>query len=136
MRDLAAKVLEASHTLYLVEEPMASTIYSAIQALLEHIKKNETAKDSYYDGLEHCGKRYDDMLVPGVADGFGVQLNDNVSLYDFIQEFRHRVSQRWPLHKLNRWLGYIQGCLIERGYTTVQAERDWTRALFRDLDFA
>lgn len=41
-----------------------------------------------------------------------------------------------PLMKLNRWLGYIQGVLIERGYTTVEEERDFTRPLFRPFDYA
>ena len=32
--------------------------------------------------------------------------------------------------KYSRWLGYIQGCLICRGYTTVNEERDRTRNFF------
>lgn len=35
-----------------------------------------------------------------------------------------------PIDKLSRWLGYIQGVLIERGLTTVQRERDFSRPLF------
>lgn len=35
-----------------------------------------------------------------------------------------------PIDKLSRWLGYIQGVLIERGLTTVQEERDFSRPLF------
>ena len=58
--------------------------------------------------------------------------------------------------KLNRWVGYIQGLLIERGITTVEIERkiiawlpenpliaiyrsvlcNFTRPLFRPLDFS
>jgi len=35
-----------------------------------------------------------------------------------------------PIDKLSRWLGYIQGVLIERKLTTVQIERDFSRPLF------
>lgn len=32
--------------------------------------------------------------------------------------------------KYSRWLGYVQGCLICKGITTVEAERNRTRAWF------
>jgi hypothetical protein len=32
--------------------------------------------------------------------------------------------------KYSRWLGFIQGCLIMHGWTTVQDERDRTRPWF------
>lgn len=35
--------------------------------------------------------------------------------------------------KANRWLGFVQGLLIERGHTTVRAERAFTRPLLKDL---
>lgn len=53
----------------------------------------------------------------------------------FIDEFHKGIKLRLPLPKLNRWLGYIQGVLIERQVTSVQAERDYTRPFFRPLDF-
>lgn len=34
--------------------------------------------------------------------------------------------------KYSRWLGFVQGCIIMRGYTTVQEERDRTRPWFND----
>ena len=34
--------------------------------------------------------------------------------------------------KYSRWLGFIQGCLISSGRTTVEAERDRTRPWFKD----
>ena len=40
-----------------------------------------------------------------------------------------------PLMKLNRHVGYIQGVLIERGLSTIEYEREWTRPLLRPLDF-
>ena len=61
-------------------------------------------------------------------------LND-IELYNFIAEFEDGVITDAPLLKLNRWLGYIQGVLITKGATTVTTERDFTRPLFRPLDF-
>lgn len=72
----------------------------------------------YYTSLEKCGLRYR-------------QMSDD----PFIDEFLNKVREKFPLMKLNRWLGYIQGTLIAQGKTTVEIERDWTRPLFRPLDF-
>lgn len=38
----------------------------------------------------------------------------------------------YAVSKYSRWLGYIQGCLISRGLTTVEEERDRTRPWFTD----
>ena len=35
-----------------------------------------------------------------------------------------------PMDKQCRWLGFVQGILIERGYTDTQTERDFTRHYF------
>jgi hypothetical protein len=89
----------------------------------------------YRDALLKCADRYLGMATPGG------------DLYEFLEEFHHKIdgepygrfTERGdpnPLLKLNRWLGYIQGVLIESGITTVEAERDWTRPLFRPIDFA
>lgn len=32
--------------------------------------------------------------------------------------------------KAGRWLGFVQGLMIERGLTTVHVERDFTRPYF------
>lgn len=90
----------------------------------------------YYSAIGYCAERYSTMLHT-----FGYPKNDDdkhfkdAQLHEFIYETMEGVAKRLPLMKLNRWLGYIQGCMIERGYTTVEAERDWTRPLFRPLDF-
>ncbi len=39
---------------------------------------------------------------------------------------------KYPLDKLSRWLGFIQGTLIERGYTSIDEERNVTRPLFQE----
>lgn len=78
----------------------------------------------YYTALEKCRVRYSSLAVY------------NTSLYNFINiEFKEGIEDKLPLNKLNRWLGYIQGTLIAEGFTTVEAERNWTRPLFRPLDF-
>jgi hypothetical protein len=63
----------------------------------------------------------------------GMSVNDR-DIEEFIDLFESVVDEH-PLLKLCRWLGYIQGVLIERGRTTVEKERDWTRPLFRPIDF-
>jgi|GEM_PF-4558486 len=34
--------------------------------------------------------------------------------------------------KSNRWLGFVQGIIIERGLTTINEERDFTRPFFHE----
>lgn len=98
-------------------------------------------ENKYYDALRQCGIRYANetaFRIAGLLEEkkvFGDEHSDIV-LDGFIYEFIDGVDKRLPLMKLNRWLGYIQGCLIERGYTTVEDERNFTRPLFRPLDFA
>jgi hypothetical protein len=76
----------------------------------------------YYDAIFKCVERYQEIVdrSEGCSD-----------LNKFLKEFNREL----PLEKLNRWLGYVQGVLIERGFTTVEEERNWTRPLFRPLDF-
>lgn len=39
-------------------------------------------------------------------------------------------GQGMMVAKYSRWLGYIQGCLISKGWTTVENERNRTRNWF------
>jgi hypothetical protein len=82
----------------------------------------------YHEALYKCGIRYEAMEE---AKGRG----DTQALADFIKEFMAGCLAGAPIPKLCRWLGYIQGVLISKGMTTVEAERDWTRPYFRPLDF-
>lgn len=82
----------------------------------------------YHDALHRCSNRYWEMI--GQA-----KLNDP-ALKSFILQFQRECLHSMPVPKLCRWLGYIQGVLIERGLTTVEVERDWTRPLFRPLDYS
>lgn len=77
----------------------------------------------YHDAIRKCADRY-------LAFEF-----DDEKLRKFIKELRYGCDYAMPIPKLCRWLGYIQGVLIERGLTTVDEERNWTRQLFRPLDF-
>lgn len=83
---------------------------------------------TYHEALRHCADRYLHMqeLAADRVDP---------KLFRFTLEFQSGCRDRHPVPKLCRWLGYIQGLLIERGLTTVEIERDWTRPLFRPLDY-
>lgn len=97
-------------------------------------------EELYYDALARCADRYSGMAATDdlinqrgpLANGEGTD-----SLTPFIEKFRDSCFgyDRLPIAKLRGWNGYIQGVLIERKMTTVEAERNWTRPLFRPLDF-
>lgn len=40
--------------------------------------------------------------------------------------------QAWPVDKLSRWIGFVQGVLSVRGILDVDQERDRTRPLFHN----
>lgn len=96
----------------------------------------------YYHAIHKCCERYRDMLIEFHRDNDGNPSHSTrwepeyKALWDFIFElmFASR-DQNIPLNKANRWLGYIQGTLIAYGHTDVETERNWTRPLFRPLDF-
>ena len=99
-------------------------------------------EEAYYQALLKCSKRYFYMIDGYIGDimywGWdkgNATLSQAEELRDFIILFGQSIDDKLPLLKLNRWLGYIQGSLIQWGITTVEAERDWTRPLFRPLDF-
>ena len=99
-------------------------------------------EEEYYEALTKCGKRYITMLnnVIEVNNHYGWHRSKAASesvygLLRFVQEFTQGCENKLPLMKLNRWLGYIQGSLIQWEMTTVEKERNWTRPLFRHLDF-
>jgi len=39
-------------------------------------------------------------------------------------------NSHWPDLKVGKWLGFIEGVLISKGITTVDAERDFTRPIY------
>lgn len=36
----------------------------------------------------------------------------------------------WPIDKINRWIGFVQGVLWEKGLIDIDEEREFTRPLF------
>jgi hypothetical protein len=89
--------------------------------------------DEYYNSLKICADHYRSMLDDMMPKPH--QSHDLRALGKFIDEYSKGVEDKLPLCKLNRWLGYIQGVLIIHGFCTVESERDFTRPLFRPLDF-
>jgi hypothetical protein len=94
----------------------------------------------YYSNLLVCANRYSGLLAEwrNANDYWGWSGYNPTEAHNtqlFIEEFRQGCLNKLPLNKLNRWLGYIQGCLICWRVTTVETERDFTRPLFRPLDF-
>jgi ubiquinone biosynthesis protein UbiJ len=81
---------------------------------------------AYVDAILQCKLRYRQMI-----SNCGVAIDGEQALLNFLDEFKPDV----PLVKLSRWLGYVQGKIIAEGLTTVEEEREWTRPLFRPLDF-
>lgn len=84
--------------------------------------------EQYRFALHKCGERYRDMLIAA-----NYPITDD--LWKFVMEFMFQCRDGYPIPKLCRWLGNIQGKLHERGLTTDEDERNWTRPLFRPLDF-
>ena len=97
--------------------------------------------EDYYQALLKCGHRYQSLLDEYIDDNdywewkTAATRSEAIELRRFIDEYIKGCDNQLPLMKLNRWLGYIQGSLIQWKVTSVQAERDWTRPLFRHLDF-
>lgn len=88
---------------------------------------------AYYAALQRCGERY--RLMIDDLSGM-LPRKKLVNLSQFVAGFNYACRERTvPVPKLCRWLGYIQGVLIEHDLTTVNVERDWTRPLFRPLDY-
>lgn len=92
--------------------------------------KTDSVDDQYRLAIHNCAERYRDILME-----IGTTSTDD-PLWLFTMDLMFGCRDGIPVPKLCRWLGYIQGVLVERGLTTVQVERDWTRPLFRPLDEA
>lgn len=39
-------------------------------------------------------------------------------------------NKNMSIIKKNRWLGFIQGCLVKDGFLNIEKERNWTRNIF------
>ena len=55
---------------------------------------------------------------------------DDVHLLWMIQQIQ--TSENMSLTKCSRWIGFIQGVLVSKGYTTVEEEKEITRGMYND----
>ena len=74
--------------------------------------------------------RYLDML----SDIESKQESDPGTALHHLKWMIKELTNDRPWGKQRGWLGFIQYGLIINGYTTVQAERDFTRPFFSKLD--
>jgi hypothetical protein len=58
---------------------------------------------------------------------YDFKLTDNLKL---LAEEGIKNIMKYPLDKLSRWLGFIQGYIIFSGQSTVEIERDFSRPIF------
>jgi len=58
-------------------------------------------------------------------------INEKEKIYLMLMTISDNVLC-WPPDKSSRWLGYCQYYMINKGYTTVNKERDYSRPLFHD----
>jgi predicted XRE-type DNA-binding protein len=91
----------------------------------------EEYESHYYSVLMECNARYRTMMEESKIENI---LDSD--LYRFNELFFVGIAaDKLPIPKLCRWLGFIQAGVIQLGLTTVEQERDWSRPLFRPLDF-
>ncbi|MCK9532514.1 MAG: hypothetical protein M0R77_18535 [Gammaproteobacteria bacterium] len=86
----------------------------------------------YRQALMYHLVRYEMMV--SLVGGLPLTTYTKQELQEFIKLTMDNI-ENYPLEKLNRWFGFIQGIIIACGFTTVQAERDATRPHFKHLDF-
>lgn len=92
-------------------------------------------EEQYYEHLTTLGNRYKN-IVENTRTRMWYYTSEYDEIFDFIDNtFLPGCEEKLPLMKLNRWIGYIQGVLIAKRLTTVEKERDFTRPMFRPLDF-
>jgi hypothetical protein len=92
------------------------------QAYLTEAAWNTRPTDELAEALRTCAIQYLDMSA-------------GTDLHPFVRVFQQGINDNLPVTKLMRWLGYIQGQLVAKGITTVEDERNWTRPLFRPIEF-
>ncbi len=81
--------------------------------------------------IEATGYLLSVLLNTGIKDEIGYDSPEH--LIGMINEMKSE-GETWPLDKLARWLGYIQGVMFMREWIDVDAERDRTRPLFESVD--
>ncbi len=74
----------------------------------------------------HMFQRYKEILQNQDFDG-----PDKTSSAHLRWMCDEALGSDYPIDKLSRWLGFVQGVLIMQNVTTVEAERDYSRPLFK-----
>jgi len=84
-----------------------------------------------------AANRYVEMLTAAGAtpvNATQIEGGDTTSLNHLLwmclELARNVFEDDMPVDKYSRWLGFIQGCLICKGLTTVETERNITRPWF------
>jgi len=112
-----------------IKAPRLNKAGLIIRDLLGYIQTKKEIEDKYYEGLIFHTLRYKEMLSNNPS------IENPDPTISFCDELISSCENRLPLCKMNRWIGYIQREVIQRGLTTVECERDLTRPSFRPLDF-
>lgn len=74
-------------------------------------------------------RRYDGVLRSVKPSGKAVAGCD-VEHLQWMCRTMQDEGRTWPVDKLSRWLGFVQGVLVMQGVITVDEEREFSRPLF------
>lgn len=95
-----------------------------------HDEGSRKAFEHYASVLRREGaKPVNHTLIP---DGDPTSLEHLLWMCEYCEPLVRDDGHGMSIDKYSRWLGFIQGCIIMHGLTTVQAERDRTRPWFND----
>jgi len=76
---------------------------------------------------EQVGRAYAKHLLSRLADMAEIDsVDDDDCKLPHLQWMCNQVAdgKDWSVTKMHRWIGYVQGVLVTRKYSTVQTERD------------
>jgi hypothetical protein len=85
---------------------------------MEWIMIDENLIERYIFVLQ-CNDKYVDL---------GVDKTSDKHLVWMLNEIKNNITQSET--KKHRWLGYVQGIMVAKGYLSVDSERDLTRNVF------
>lgn len=82
--------------------------------------------------LLRCAQRLAKAEEAGERDPPDVAAGTSLRHLRWLCDTAIENSPRWPLDKVARWLGFVQGVMSVRGLLDVNEERDYSRPLFRN----
>lgn len=95
-----------------------------------HDEGSLTAFEYYADLLDSKGIK--PVNHTEIADGDPTSLEHILWMCEHCKTQVRDDGQGMAVDKYSRWLGFIQGCIIMHGLTTVEEERNRTRPWFND----